>query len=74
MSDKKELITRGVLRLVWAFPLMFIGPGLIYNAFMNKHTAWHYLVLGIGIIICITSVYFAFKGIKMITDAFFDEN
>jgi hypothetical protein len=51
---------------------MFLGPILIHNAFMNKHTNWHYLVLGVGIFICITAVSFMFKGIKIIMKSLFD--
>ena len=72
MSTNKEKLTKGVKYLASSLPLMFIGPSVIYNAFMNQHTNWHYLVLGIGITICITSVFLAFKGIKTMTDAMFD--
>jgi putative effector of murein hydrolase LrgA (UPF0299 family) len=74
MPTKRELIEKGVKYLFGALPLMFIGPSVIYNAFMNKQTNWHYLVLAIGIAICITSVVLAFKGIKIMTDALFDGN
>jgi hypothetical protein len=72
MATNKDKLAKGVKFLAGSLPLMFIGPSVIYNAFMNQHTNWHYLVLGIGITICITSVYFAFKGIKTMTDAMFD--
>ena len=72
MATNKELLSKSIKYLAWALPLLFIGPSLIYNAFMNQHTNWHYLVLGIGITICITSVFLAFKGIKTMTDAMFD--
>ena len=72
MSTNKDKLAKGVKYLASSLPLMFIGPSVIYNAFMNQHTNWHYLVLGIGILICITSVFLAFKGIKTMTDAMFD--
>lgn len=72
MPTNKDKLAKGVKFLAGSLPLMFIGPSVIYNAFMNQHTNWHYLVLGIGISICITSVYLAFKGIKTMTDAMFD--
>ncbi len=72
MSTKKEQLGKGIRLLFGALPLMFIGPSVIYNAFMNKHTNWHYLVLAIGCILCILSVFLAFKGIKTLTDALFD--
>lgn len=70
----KELIGKGVKYLFGALPLMFIGPSVIYNAFMNKDNNWHYLVLVVGCAICITAVLLAFKGIRTITNALFDGN
>ena len=72
MPTNKDKLAKGFKYLAGSLPLMFIGPSVIYNAFMNQHTNWHYLVLGIGITICITSVFLAFKGIKTMTDAMFD--
>lgn len=72
MATNRELLQKGVKYLFGALPLMFIGPSVIYNAFMNKGNPWHYLVLAVGIAICITSVVLAFKGIKTMTDALFD--
>ncbi|WP_162127826.1 DUF6095 family protein [Flavobacterium phycosphaerae] len=71
MAAKKELLDKGIKYLLYALPMMFIGPSVIYNAFINKQNGWHYLVLAIGISICLTAVYFMFKGIKTITDALF---
>jgi hypothetical protein len=70
----KELIGKGVKYLFGALPLMFIGPSVIYNAFMNKDNNWHYLVLVVGCAICITAGLLAFKGIRTITNALFDGN
>lgn len=46
--DNKELLFKGLKYSVGAIPLMFLGPILIHNAFMNKHTWIHYIVLGMG--------------------------
>lgn len=73
MTNKK-LLDKGIKYMLWALPLMFLGPGAIYNAFINKHTAWHYLVLGIGIILCLLAVYYMFKGIKTLTDVLFNHD
>lgn len=71
MATNKEILGKGVKYLFAALPLMFIGPSVMYNAFMNKKNDWHYLVLFIGCSICIAAVFIAFKGIKTITDAIF---
>jgi hypothetical protein len=71
MSAKKELLDKGIKYMLYALPLLFLGPGVIYNAFINKQNVWHYLVLAVGIIICSAAIYFMFKGIKTLTDALF---
>jgi hypothetical protein len=69
----KELLAKGIKYLSGALPLMFIGPTVIYNAFMNQHTNWHYLVLGIGIIACLASMYLMFLGLKIIMKGIFND-
>ena len=72
--DNKELLFKGLKYSIGAIPLMFLGPIFIHNAFMNKHTWIHYIVLGVGILLCITSVYLMFKGIQIIMKSLFDDN
>ncbi|HKO76391.1 MAG TPA: DUF6095 family protein [Flavobacterium sp.] len=69
----KELLAKGIKYLTGALPLMFIGPTVIYNAFMNQHTSWHYLVLAIGIIACLASMYLMFLGLKIIMKGIFND-
>ena len=71
MSTKKELLDKGIKFMLYALPLMFIGPSVVYNAFINKQNNWHYLVLAIGIMVCLAAVYFLFKGVKTLTDSLF---
>ena len=72
MPLNKKLLDKGIKYLLYALPLMFIGPSVIYNAWINKENIWHYLVLAFGILFCLLAVYFMFKGIKTLTDALFD--
>lgn len=69
----KDILAKGVKRMFMALPLMFIGPSLYYMALKNKHTNFHYVVLIIGILICLFSVYLAFKGIQLVTKGLFDD-
>jgi hypothetical protein len=69
----KELLSKGIKYLSGALPLMFIGPAVIYNAFMNQQNVWHYLVLAIGIIACITSIFLMFLGLKTIMKSLFND-
>lgn len=73
MATNKELLSKGVKYLAWALPLVFIGPSLIYNAFINKQNVWHYLVLAIGITICIGSVYLIVLGLKTMVRSLFND-
>ena len=69
----KELLAKGIKYLTGALPLMFIGPSVIYNAFMNQHTNWHYLVLGIGIVACLASMYLMLVGLKIVMKGIFND-
>ncbi len=73
MATNKEMLAKGVKYLFGALPLMFIGPSIMYNAFMNKENNWHYLVLVVGCAACVAGVWLAFKGIKTMTDAVFHD-
>lgn len=73
MATNKELLSKGVKYLFGSLPLMFIGPSVMYNAFMNKNNNWHYLVLTIGCAICVISVILAFIGLRTITNAIFGD-
>ena len=73
MATNKELLNKGIKYLAWALPLLFIGPSVIYNAFINKQNAWHYLVLAIGIAICIGSVYLMVLGLKTMMRSLFND-
>ncbi|MEN9336213.1 MAG: hypothetical protein RLZZ500_1200 [Bacteroidota bacterium] len=74
MSTNKNLLAKGLKYLFGALPLMFLGPSVFYNALMNKHTNWHYVILVLGCVICITSVVLAFKGLQTLMKALFDGN
>ncbi|NNT72900.1 hypothetical protein HKT18_11790 [Flavobacterium sp. IMCC34852] len=74
MSVNKQLLDKGIKLMLYALPLMFIGPSVIYNAFINKQNVWHWLVLAVGLFLSGLAVYFMFKGIKTLTDALFDHD
>lgn len=71
MKTNRDVLAQGIKYMAWALPLLFIGPTVIYNAFINKQTNWHYLVLAIGIGISIGAVYLAFKGLQTIMKSLF---
>lgn len=73
MATNKELLNKGIKYLAGSLPLIFIGPAVIYNAFINKHNSWHYLVLAFGIIFCVGGVYLAFLGLKIMVKSLFND-
>lgn len=73
MATNRELLSKGIKYLAWALPLLFVGPSVIHNAFINKQNVWHYLVLAVGIIACLGAVYLLFMGLKTITQAIFND-
>jgi hypothetical protein len=73
MATNKELLSKGVKYLSGSVPLLFLGPALIYNAFMNKGNVWHYLVLAIGIIVCLAAMFLMYLGLKTIVRSLSDD-
>jgi hypothetical protein len=64
MGTNKELLSKGIKYLGGALPLLFIGPSIIYNAFINKQNIWHYLVFMVGIATCLGAMYLLFLGLN----------
>jgi len=73
MATNKEILSKGIKYLAGALPLLFIGPSLIYNAFMNQQNVWHYLVLAIGIAACLAAMLLMFMGLKTIMKSLFND-
>lgn len=73
MATNKEVLSKGIKYLSGALPLIFIGPSLIYNAFMNKQNVWHYLVLAIGIMACLGAMFLMYLGLKTIMKSLFND-
>jgi len=73
MATNRELLSKGITYLAGSVPLLFLGPVVIHNAFMNKQNIWHYLVLAVGIVLCVAAVYFAYKGLAVIVKSLFND-
>lgn len=67
-----ELLIKGVKRCVLSLPLMFIGPSVIHNAWINKQNWVHYIVLTLGLLISFFAVYLLWKGIMTMMKAMFE--
>lgn len=72
MSTNKEILYKGIKHLGFALPLMFIGPSVIHMSFKNQNHSFFIPVLGLGIILCVLSIFLIFKGIQTIMKSLFD--
>ena len=73
MPTNKELLFKGIKKLAWALPFLFIGPTLIHFAFINKLQPSYYFILGIGISTCLGAMFFMFLGLKTIVNSLFND-
>ncbi len=69
----QDLFYKGVKKAVIALPLMFIGPTIIHNAWINKGHWFHYIVLAVGLILCFLAVYLLWKGIQTMMNGLFND-
>lgn len=72
MTNKKVL-NRGIRYLAMALPLLFIGPVIIHSSFKNQNNPMFYPVLGFGIVVCLTAMWFMFLGLRTVTNSIFDK-
>ena len=71
MGTDKQILNKGIAFFAYALGLIFIGPSIIHSAFKNQHTKWHYVVLAVGIAMCVGAVYLMFKGLRTIIKSMF---
>lgn len=73
MPTDKKILMLGIKYLSWALPLAFLGPVVIHSSFKNQQHPLYIPVLGLGIICCLLSILYIFKGINTIIKSLFDE-
>jgi len=73
MNTDKELLNKGIKFITIALPCLFIGPAVIHFGFINKLQPVFYLILGIGIVICITAMVMLFLGLNTIMKSLFNK-
>lgn len=71
-TDKKTLM-RGLKYLFGALPLFMAGPIVVYNAYQNEKHPLFIPILGLGIICCLTGMWFMFMGLRTIMSSMTDE-
>ena len=65
----KELLQKGIKKLIVFIICSFFGPFFFYQALKNKEHFLYYPVLSLGLVIMILAVLFGFLGIKFIITA-----
>ena len=70
----KELLFKGLSRLFIAILFAFTGPVIYTSAVRNEDHPFFIPVLGLGLISCILSILYGFRGIKLLVKGFFNEN
>jgi len=73
MATNRVLLNKGIKYFAWALPAIFIGPTIIHFGFINKLQPVFYLILGLGILICLTAMLLLFLGLKTIMRALFND-
>lgn len=73
MPTDRILLNKGIKRFAWALPAFFVGPSIIHFAFINKLQPVFYLILFVGIAICIAAIVLVFLGLKLIMKSLFND-
>ncbi len=67
-STDKDVLNKGITRLLMALPFIFLGPSLIYMGAESDHPI---IFLMPGILFCALAILFMFQGINIILDSMF---
>jgi CHASE2 domain-containing sensor protein len=67
----KEVLYRGLKKMILSLVLMFAGPTLFYITTTNKEKPLYILLLIVSLLLCGSAIFFAFQGIKTIMDSMF---
>ncbi|MEH6406903.1 MAG: DUF6095 family protein [Leeuwenhoekiella sp.] len=71
MGTNKEELAKGVQTLAMSLLFMFLGPGILYQAFKNQEHPLYIPVLILGIIAAGMAIFLGFKGINRIMRSMF---
>jgi hypothetical protein len=70
----KVVLVKGLKKMGLSLIFMFLGPSLLHIALSNKEKPLYIPLLILGIIICGTAIFLAFKGIQTIMNSIFKNN
>lgn len=69
----KNRIYKGLQKIFIAIPLMFVGPIIIYSSFKNQEHFLYYPILILGCLICLSSMYLFFMGLRTLVSGLFND-
>lgn len=71
MTTRKQVLAKGLRRLVYTLLLMVTAPIVIYEAFKNEGHPMYIPVLVVGLILALTAIGMGFYGVKTLVDGLF---
>ena len=69
----KEVLVKGLKKMAISLVMMFAGPTLFYIATTNKEKPLYIPILIVSVLICLSAIFFAFKGLQTIMNSMFDD-
>ena len=69
----KTRVYKGLQKIFFAIPLMFVGPIVINSPFKNEEHFLYYPVLIAGCLICLYAMYLFFRGLRTIVSGLFND-
>lgn len=72
MPTNKKTLMRGLRYLFTALPMFGIGPVVMHSSFKNQGHPLFIPIMGLGILTCLTGMWFMFVGLRTIMNALFD--
>ena len=70
--NKKQVLIQAIKTLGFGLVLLVISTYLLNFAFINKNVLPLYLILPLGIIGVVATIFTLFRGIRKFVSAFFD--
>lgn len=66
-------VYKGLQKIFFAIPLMFVGPIILNSAFKNEAHFLYYPIVILGCLICLYSMFLFFKGLKTMVSGLFND-
>lgn len=73
MATNQQLLSKGIKYITGALPCLFIGPTVLYFAFINKLQPLFWLVFGIGAVVCLAAMALLFFGLVTLMKSIFND-